>query len=445
MVGVVLVLLGLPSGPAAATGGADGAGAPGRISYDVGLRADATGTRWSGRERITFTNTGREPLREVYLRLWGNAVDGCAAPPVTVSGLRGGTDAGLSVGCTALRVRLARPLAPGDGTSVAFRLTLTVPDRDHRFGRQGPYRLLGNALPVLAVRDAAGWHLDPDVGFGESYYTLAADFRVRLDHPAGLVVPATGRTVTGAAAPGRAVTVSRADKVRDFAWAAGPFRTASEVSPDGVLVRAFWTADTAPANVAQVRADAAASVDDFGRRFGRYPYGELDLVMSPAFGFGSMEYPGLVLLWTTDDGAATVHEVAHQWWYGIVGNDEFGAPWLDESFASYASLLFAGDDGAGCWADLWWPDRQGLEITRSMGWLAEPADHSGWTFPLYTAGPCALQDLERELGSPAMAALMRDYARDHWYGISTTAGFKAAAERAAGHDLTRFWADHRIR
>lgn len=119
--------------------------------------------------------------------------------------------------CTALRIALTHPLAPGARTSVSFDVSLTVPDRMARFGRGGAYRYLGNALPVLSVRDEGGWQLAPDVGFGESYLTLAADFRVVLDHPSELSVPATGMTTTRPGAAGRSVTVSIAHHVRDFA------------------------------------------------------------------------------------------------------------------------------------------------------------------------------------------------------------------------------------
>jgi hypothetical protein len=70
-----------------------------------------------------------------------------------------------------------------------------------RFGHDGAYYFIGNALPVLAVRDAKGWHLDPYTNNGESFYSLVSDFDVRLDHPSGMSVPATG---TSADTPGSA-------------------------------------------------------------------------------------------------------------------------------------------------------------------------------------------------------------------------------------------------
>ena len=429
-------------------GGASKAATPDRPSYDVALRADRDGSHWTGRQTVSFRNAASTPLRSVDVRLWGNGADGCGAPgrpsPVRVSRVVGGAPRPLAVGCTALQIDLPAPLPYGARTSVSFDVAITVPDRVHRFGRDGAHRYLGNALPLLSVRDAQGRHLDPDVGFGESFYTLAGDFRVVLDHPDALVVPATGTSTRHAGAPGRTISTSVARGVRDFAWAAGPFRSRTLTTPGGTRLNAYWTATTSPEGVATDLRDAAGSVDEFGERFGRYPYGELDLVMSDALDdFGSMEFPGLVLLWTEPEGSAVVHEVAHQWFYGIVGNDQFASPWLDESFAQYANQLYYREDTGTCWADHGeWPSDTAA-LTRSLAYYAD-GHRTEYGRVVYGRGACALHDLERVLGTPAMAGMLRGYVREHWLGVSTTADFKRAAQAATAKDLGPFWTEHRI-
>lgn len=419
------------------------AATPDRLRYDVTLRGNADGSHWTGRQRVTFRNASERPLHEVYVRLWGNGDDKCGTPgkppPIRLTKVRGGTAGQLTVNCTALRIALPKPLARGERTAIAFDVSITVPERNARFGREGAFRFLGNALPVLAVHDAKGWHLDPYVSTGESFYALASDFRARIDHPAALKVPATGRTWTSPGKPGRTVTHSVAHRVRDFAWAAGPFRTATETSPGGVRVKSYWAPNTPAAGVRLNRKDGVAAIDRFGKEFGRYPYGEIDLVMTKEFG-GGMEYPGLVLLGTTEEGGAVVHEVAHQWWYGIVGNDEYGAPWLDESFAQYANARFYGWDTSDCWSDDW--PSESTALTNSMAYWAE---HRNEYHLIYTAGPCALARLEDTLGADTMARLLKRYARDHWYGVSTTADFKKAAQSVTDKDLGSFWERYRIR
>ncbi|MER6298741.1 M1 family metallopeptidase [Kitasatospora sp. NPDC001539] len=415
--------------------GADPPRTPGAPAYTVELRSDATGAHWRGRERIAFSNASAEPLREVYLRLWGNAHGGCAAPPVRVSGL----DGPYSVGCTALRVALPRPLPQGASGSVAFDLAVDVPDRVDRFGRDGAFSFLGNALPVLAVHDGEGWHLDPYSDLGESFYALASDFAVTLDHPADLLVPATGTAVDAPGEPGRTLTRATARRVRRFAWAAGPFRRMTGRSADGVRIAVYAAAGIRAEDARAMLDLSLRTVDAHSRSYGAYPYGELALVLDDAFDFGGMEYPAFVL--DRIRPSAVIHELAHQWWYGIVGDDQYRAPWLDESFAEYAMDLALGDFGEGCTAATPWRSAE-ERLTNAMSyWDAHPDRYEA---VVYDRGSCALHELRRLIGAGTMAALLHDYAGAHWFGVSTTADFKAAAQAATSVDLSAFWHEHRL-
>jgi hypothetical protein len=419
--------------------GPDPLRAPAEPSYVVRLASDADGGTWTGHETVRFTNPSSAPLRAVYLRLWDNYRGGCPAAPVAVTNVTGGTAGPPEVGCTALKITLPSPLGRGQRGSVGFDLKIVVAGGTGRFGRDGAYRFAGNALPVLAVRDGSGWHLDPYSRTGESFYSLAGDFRVSLDHPDSIRVPATGTSTDAPGSPGRTVTTATASKVRDFAWAAGPFSEVSGTSPGGVRVNVYST-DRISARSARTMLDTATAALDFhGLRFGRYPYGEADVVLDDHFWFAGMEYPGLVLDMVA--AKALAHEMAHQWWYGIVGDDEYAAPWLDESFADYATDLFRGDTGAGCWTNVRWSSPE-ERITASMAYW--DAHSSRYATVVYDYGRCALHDLSRVLGEAAMADLLRGYARAHWYGVSTTAEFKAAAQAVTPIDLTAFWRTHRI-
>ncbi|MFG2281878.1 M1 family peptidase [Streptomyces asoensis] len=382
------------------------AATPDRARYDVTLRADADGGHWTGRQRVSLRNASARPLREVYLRLWGNGEDGCGTPgaplpPVTVTHVEGGTPGPLSVDCTALRISLPRPLARGARTSVAFDVSLTVPGRNARFGREGAFRFLGNALPVLAVHDAEGWHLDPYVALGESFYALTSDFRVRLDHPSALKVPATGLTRTRPGRPGRTVTLSVADRVRDFAWAAGPFRTAAQTTPGGVRVRSYWAPGTSAEGVRLNRTDAVAAVDRFGREFGRYPYGELDLVMTLTAVPGPVRH---------GRGQRCV----------VVGPGDVRPA---------VAGLPAVEAGVGRTGRSSRPATVRRTRTTSSTRPA-PAPSPTWNAP--SAPPPWPASLS---GTPTSTGT----------GVSTTADFKKAAQAMTDVDLTPFWKAHRIR
>ncbi|MET9124429.1 M1 family aminopeptidase [Streptomyces sp. NPDC004528] len=418
---------------------ADSTRTPAAPSYTVSLSSNTSGTTWTGHESATFTNASSTALSEVYLRLWDNYHGTCSATPITVSNVSGGTAGALSVGCTALRIALASPLAQGQSATIGFDLTITVPSGADRFGYDGAFVNIGNALPVLAVKDGAGWHLDPYTNNGESFYSLAADFKVTLDHPTSLLVPATGTSVDTPGSSGRTVTTATASKVRDFAWAAGPFSKISGTSPAGTAINIYSVSGISSSDAQSMLSTAKSAVDAHAARFGAYPYGELDAVIDNNYWFGGMEYPGFVLDLVST--TALTHEIGHQWFYGIVGDDEYNSPWLDEAFTDYATDLAQNKTGTNCWNSVSWASSAEM-ITNSMAYW--DAHSSRYSTVVYGYGKCALHDLRRVLGDTVMAKLLKDYATSHWYGVSTTSEFKAAAQAATTTDLTSFWTQHRI-
>ncbi|MFG2825825.1 M1 family aminopeptidase [Kitasatospora sp. NPDC048365] len=412
---------------------------PAAPAYTVSLTSDASGANWSGHESVGFTNASTAPLTEVYLRLWDNYHGTCPTTPITVSNVTGGTAGPLGVNCTALKVTLPAPLAQGQSGTVGFDLAIAVPSGADRFGHDGAYNFIGNALPVLAIRDAAGWHLDPYTNNGESFYSLAADYAVTLDHPSSLQVPATGTSVDTPGSSGRTVTKATASKVRDFAWAAGPFTKISGSSTAGVALNVYSVSGISSTDAQSMLSTAKSAMDAHAARFGAFPYQEVDTVLDNNFWFGGMEYPGFVLDLVST--TALTHELAHQWWYGIVGDDEYASPWLDESFTDYATDLALGKTGTNCWNSTSWAS-SAEKLTNSMAYW--DAHSNRYSTVVYGYGKCALHDLRRLIGDTAMADLLRTYAQSHWYGVSTTAEFKAAAQAATSTDLTAFWTQHRI-
>ena len=97
---------------------------------------------------------------------------------------------------------------------------------------------------------------------------------------------------------------------------------------------------------------------ELSRRFGPPPYPVINLARLP-LGGGGIEYPGSILM-LDDSRLVTVHEVAHQWFYGMVGNSQVRDPWLDEAFASWAQEVV---DGSSSDRALALPGRVGASAT----------------------------------------------------------------------------------
>jgi hypothetical protein len=436
----VLVVAGLavPANPATAAAALDTTRAPGTPAYTIALTSDSTGATWTGHESVTFSNPSATPLTEVYLRLWDNYHGSCPSTPITVSNVTGGTAGALEVACTALKITPPAPIAAGATATIGFDLSIVVPTGIDRFGRDGSYSFIGNALPVLAVRDQLGWHLDPYTDNGESFYAVASDYDVTLDHPTTVLVPATGQSTDTAGTSGRTVTHAVGKQVREFAWAAGPFKKITSTTSTGVVVNVYSVSSVSTSSASSMMSTATAALVAHAGRFGAYPYGEADVVLDNGYWFGGMEYPGFVL--DVVSSSALAHELAHQWFYGIVGDDEYNTPWLDEGFTSYATDLYQGATGTGC--SITWAS-SAEKLTNSMAYW--DAHSSRYSTVVYNYGKCTLHDLRRLIGTTAMTNLMKSYAASHWYGVSTVADFKAAAQVAAGStSLTSFWTSHRV-
>jgi hypothetical protein len=450
VLGGAVILASLAATPVgASTRGDPNERTPGDPVYAVDLTSDANGFKWTGTESVTFTNVAAISLEEVWLRLWDNYASCGGSLAIDVSNVVGGRPGPLAVGCTALPITLPAPLGQGEHATLSFDLLITVPNTNWRFGRIGKMALLGNALPVLAIHDGEGWHLPPYTSNGESFYSQVGDFTVTLTTPTGLSVAATGVVGTAESGParsrgrGRVTTMFDAPQVRDFAWATGHFHERERVTDDGVLVKVWWPSDITNEEAHDILVSSVGALEGHTTAYGPYLYPEVDVVLGNFSAFGGMEYPQLVMEVPSD--FVTIHELAHQWWFGMVGDEEYEDPWLDESFASYATDVYLGDYGSYC-PGLRFPSPQS-RITNSMAYWDRHTDQYGLV--VYTLGPCALHALARLFGQDVMATFLHDYAIEHSLGWSTTAAFKEEAQVVANSlpnpiDLTSFWKRWRI-
>ncbi|MEY9860947.1 hypothetical protein ABH935_006585 [Catenulispora sp. GAS73] len=409
--------------------------APDQARYTVALKSDDTGHSWSGNETISFANSGTVPITEFWIRLWGNGDAGCSATqPERISNLSGASIAETEQKCTAFRIVLDSPLAPGARTEVGFALAIDVPVRADRFGVNGVDTYLGNALAVLAVKDEHGWELPPYVDFGESFYSLTADYDVTLDHPATLQVPSTGAVAEETSEGNRVITHITAPKVRDFSWSAGAFHHASMTSATGVTVDAYWPNSESDSNCQSLMHYAASAIDAYSARYGAYPYPRFSIVFDE-FGsaFDGMEYPNYVL--ASANQGAVAHEVAHQWWFALVGDDQYRHPWLDEAFAEYSAEEFQGATTPAHNCDWIAPDER---MDAAMDTYEKAGDYL-YHDAIYHEGTCMLFDLEHTLGRAAMDRMLRGLFTKFEYGVERPADVRAMAQSVAGRDLSAFW------
>jgi hypothetical protein len=430
-----------PMAPMAPSGDGGIVRNPADPEYTVHLRTDASGRTWTGREEVSFTNADAAPLELVWLRLWSNGIDGCDPMAITVSAPVAGSFREPTVGCTAVRVDLEAPLAPGERTTFGFDVSIHVPARNDRFGYANGMSLLGTALPTLAVHDDRGWHLDPFVAFGESFYSVVGSYRVVLEVPSDLSTPTTGQQIAENDAGDRTVRTYVADDVRDFEWAAGALRLLQERAGD-TIVNVWYGPDVVAAGRARTMLGVArTAMTTFATAFGAYPSPEVDVVLTGFRRYGGMEYPQIVFVNPRD--AFVTHELAHQWWFGIVGNDEYAEPWLDESLATWSMFLplrpWLSCEGYP------WPSPT-ARITNDMGYWSQ---HEEEYATIYRGGGCMFADLAHRFGLARFEEMLAGYAATNRFGVARGRDLMDAIERAAAErlpdlDMAAFWSRWRV-
>lgn len=436
------VTLVVPSFARPAIAGAPIVRTPAGASYDFHLRSGASGKSWTGDGSISFTNVGAVPLTEVYVRVWSNGVLGCGAKSIVVSNLVGGTITDERLACTELEVTLDDPIATGEGTAIAFDLRVRLPREDDRFGFHRGLALVGTALPTLSVSDDAGWHRAPFENLGESFYSVAADYEVTFVTPRGLDTAATGTmTERAQVGGGRWRTTYTATQVRDFAWAAGQFRRVVRSARGTDVVVSYQRGAVSPAQARSLARDAVNVVKTLGSAFGDYPYPEVDVVLAGHARFGGMEYPTIVF--SGPSRITMAHELAHQWFYGVVGNDQYAEPWLDESFATWAMRL-PFDPRKGC-RGISWPSAN-ASFTADMDYWTT---HRSQYWLVYFGGACMLANLSKRFGQERFISVVARYVARHHVDIARTEDFMAAVETAAakylpGFDAAAYWDRWRV-
>jgi hypothetical protein len=417
-----------------------------------------------GVQRVRYTNQEEVALDAVYFRLYPNlpAYNGTSTVDgVIVDNLWAAT--GLEYDDSALRIELAAPLLPGAVADITLWFTATLPTSvvagtagSGLYGFQGNVYDLAGFYPTIPVYDDEGWNLEITATFGDSTFTDASYYQAELTVPSPQEVVSAG-TVLERTPNGDGTDTWRivAGPVRAFYAAASDAYASISEDVEGTTVRS-WYQPGGETGAETALYYVKGSLPVFNRLFGEYPYSELDVVAMPTTGFG-MEYPGVIDLAQSFYGegggafaVATPHEVAHQWWYNLVGNDQPDEAWLDESLANYAVYLYYEDvawqemmDGTMNNIFLYrYNAAQNLGIDRPVAGPVTGYDASNYINIVYSKGPLFFHAVRERMGDEAFFAAILDYALTHRYGIAYPDDLLAAFRRhtdAEIDDLYRFW------
>jgi Peptidase family M1 domain len=374
----------------------------------------------TGTQAVVFTPD--RPTGELVFRLLPNTQESAAAGNrLVVDDVRGrdvASDGYEGAGAAdpggLYVVELDDELEAGESTEVELDFTLSLgTGAFDRLGSDEGVSWWASGAPLLAWEPGVGWARDPFVDVsGETASSPVADVTLRVSAPERLTVLMTGdQEPPSEAVDGRRIWTSAEPVARDVSVAVGEFTTTERTTPGGVRVTVgvLPEPDVSGDRLADWTVQAIA---DLEQRLGPFPYATLTVPLLPDYG-GGIEYPSSILM-ATSARDVLVHEVAHMYFYGMVGNSQFRDPWLDEAFATYAQELLDPPPATQL------ERRLGLvgDVGDSMADFADDGTRTYYAV-VYGKGGAALRAARDAAGAEAFDAAIRCYADANAWTIAT--------------------------
>ena len=497
-----------------------GARSPRNASYDIEARLDHAARTLTGRETIRWRNISANPTRELQFHLYWNAwrnaestflrerrLGGVTTAPradawgsTDVSAIRlrppssGGSgaaspamidltsrmhfiapDDGNGEDRTVMAVPLPYEVQPNETVQIEVEWKAKIPRPFARTGYVDDYYFIAQWFPKLGVLEDRGWNTHQFHAVTE-FYSDYGVYDLRLTVPRGFVVGASGQqTLRVDNQDGTTTHRYHGEDIHDAAWTA---------SPKYIEVKRRFEHSTLPAVDMRLlvlpehrgQADrffdsTAAELKYYGEWFGAYPYGYITII-DPAFQSQAdgMEYPTLFTgraRWlapadVTVPEATTAHEAGHQFWYGIVGSNEFEHAWMDEGLNTFSTAR-AVDEAFGRslverryfggfipWVFRDIPVVREIDGNRLPGFRpAAEADapatstYRYWpstaTLITYNKTALWLHTLERHLGWPVLRRIMSTYFERYKFRHPYPEDFFAVVNEVSGKDMTWFF------
>jgi hypothetical protein len=473
-------------------------------NYEIKAHFNPASKTIEGEETITWTIEGDNPLASLQFHLYWNAFRDSRSTFMRESARSGGADEPSesgSIEITSLTLddeelapmgRFIHPddsnaddrtveefplndaLDPNQTIVLHVRFKAKFPALIARAGYNQDFFMAGQWFPKIGVRQRDLWNTH-QYHLNSEFFADFGTYNVTLTLPSAYIVAASGDVVSTTVAGGQKTVVYQSDDVHDFAWSAWTKFQRAEDHWRGVRIELYYPPDHRDA-WRHIEA-AKATLEWFDRNVGPYPYPRLVIVDCPAGAeeAGGMEYPTLVTTtmpqpaskWKHESEIITIHEVGHQYFYGMLASNEFEEAWLDEGINSYTEAAIADQifgrreswyslgplraSDAGFFAMPGFLSRPVTDPVVQPAWrYASPGSYAvgSYSRPLFL-----LRTAEELLGREAMYRGLRFYF-DQWkFKHPSTRDFLESMKTGSGQDLGWFfqqalystrWLDYRI-
>ena len=346
-----------------------------------------------------------------------------------------------------LAIALNEPLTPGSEIVFLLSYQLNIPQQNAPFGFTERQINFGDWYPfVPPYLPEEGWLVREAAYLGEHLAYDVADFQVAIQLASQ--TSAEGRAVViAASAPAEqndGKYLYRLHAARSFAWSVSDqYQVMTTTVADvEVLSYAFPFHPAAEEPVLTATADALAL---FTTLYGPYAHGSLSVVEADFL--NGMEYEGLIFLshafydyftGTPENNLIIIaaHEVAHQWFYGWVGNDQAMEPWLDEATSTYSEMFFYKNVHPDL-LNWWWDNR--INFHEPEGWVDATIYDAPGFYPyrdaIYLRGVLFLDEIKELIGEEAFLEFLRDYLHTFRYKIASGDDFFGMLQEYTTEDL----------
>ncbi|MCC5909559.1 MAG: M1 family metallopeptidase [Clostridiaceae bacterium] len=433
------------------------------IEEDMSIKANQT---------TVYTNDTGKALENIYLHLYPNAFRSKEAVPFEKKEMERAYPNGFNPGYieinsikegkkpihhkimgesnTILRVTPARPLQPGEKIQLAIDFKVTLPNTIGRMGYGENTVNITNWFPIVAVYDDGGWNLDPYYAIGDPFYSEVAQYKVTATIPTEYVMASTGDVIEVNEKNNKNIYKIEGNLVRNFVMILSKEFQVREAVLGDTKVISYAIGDIKGEKALQYGLD---SLKIFNNLFGEYPYNQLSIVATDFF-VGGMEYPNVVMisqdLYEMKEDFpleyVIAHEVAHQWWYGIVGNNEVKEPWLDEALTEYSTLMyFEKKYGPHIKEQVFekmikaqYENYIDLEPDKGEGILRSLREFdSSWEYSsiVYSKGAMFIEKLREEMGDETFSKVIREYFETFKFKNATTEDFYKICEKNTEKDI----------
>lgn len=454
--------------------------------YTMNLQYDDEAHTLSGNMMVDYVNSSENAFDQLYFHLYPNAFreeaecrpvsnanedaaypNGKSYGQIEINGVFSGTkELQFEIGGddkNILKVTLPFSLYPDERVKINIVFVTKLAEINHRLGYGENAVNFGNFYPIACVyEEGVGFMTEPYSSNGDPFYSEVANYNVEISYPEKYTLASSGDAIRETTKDGQKISSIQGQKIRDFCFVlSDKFKTESGKVGNTTINYYYYDDETSGESLKV----ACEAVETFNEMFGQYPYKTLAVVQTN-FIHGGMEYPNLVMISDTVRGSeyayVIVHEIAHQWWYGVVGSDQYNHAWQDEGLTDYSAFLFFREhseynqnfdtliDGATSSYKLY------VDIMTKLNGKADTSmDRPLDQFPTepeyvactYTKGALLFDTLRESVGERKFFKALKDYFKYYSYKNARPADMIASFESSTGYKLEGFfssWLDGEV-